>query len=287
MARRGKLCVREHAHEGLVLVGRGVGAREVGAGPGRHVDRRKDPAVHWNEVGREAHGDFTSGREGERLLDLGRVPMLAHLVGLDAPLHLREEHVLRGVAPRAGNAGFCVDDDRIGIDESPAQKRRQREDRAGRVAAGARHEARLADRFAMKLRKAVHRLLQQVGALVLPVGRLIDAPVVEPVVGREVDHLLPCVIHFGHGGHGRPVGKRSEDDIGPAGQLALGERVAHERGGVDEAREDLAHGPAVVLLARDRRDLNLGMNEQDPEQLKPRVAARAGDGDLDHLHDPP
>ena len=100
--------------EPLLVVGLPEQAEHVGLGhalgrPG--VDRGQDAAVHRGELGGEDHLGPAAGVAGEDLLDLGRVPVPADVVGRHALVALgKVGHQLRRPA-RPADAALGVDDD--------------------------------------------------------------------------------------------------------------------------------------------------------------------------------
>ena len=96
---------------------------------GRGVAGGQDAPVHRRQVRREEHG------RAERLLDLGRVPMIEQAVGREVLVHRAERRVrLRG-APCPGRTGRRVHDDPVGDHQPGAHERRQGQHRGRRVAA--------------------------------------------------------------------------------------------------------------------------------------------------------
>ena len=69
-----------------------------------------------------------------------------------------------GLAPRARRAGLAVGDQVLGVDDAGLEQRQEAQLHRGRIAARVADDARLADRVAIELGQAVHRLGEQVRA---------------------------------------------------------------------------------------------------------------------------
>ena len=79
----------------------------------------------------KADGHRLSRRIGKLFLNLRRVPVHAHPVGLDILIDLAVETVHLGPAPRAGSARFGIDDQGIGIYQPFLHQRVHRQEGTG------------------------------------------------------------------------------------------------------------------------------------------------------------
>ena len=231
----------------------------------------------------EVDDDVLAGGLGDLLLDLRRMAVLADRVGRQALAGLGEEEVLLEAAAGAGDAGLGVDDDVADVDLAARRERQQREQRRGRVAAGAGDEPRVADGGAVVLGEPVDRLGLKVHRLVLvAVPGLVGLGVAEPEVGRHVDELDLRVLRKHRPGDllRGAVGQAAEDgvDAAPVGVLDGGEARQLDEA---EMREDLGHGLAGMGVGGERRDLHLRMEEGEADEVGARVAGGAQHADPD------
>ena len=217
-----------------------------------------------------------STRAAEVLGDLGGVPVAAaDAVRRDAAHHLAAEQVrLRGLAGAAGARGRDHDD--VGLDEAGRDGRGEGERGDRRVAAGDRDPG-----GAGQLRALAGQLGQAVGpgpGVAAAVEPLPGRRVGEPVVGAAVDHhdLLP---QLGRDRAGLAVRERQEDDVVPGQGLGVG-LLEHPVGERDQVRLEAPSGSPALLPAGQRADLDLGVREQQAQQLTTGVPAGSGDGDL-------
>ena len=163
--------------------------------------------------------------------------MLGDVVGVIALGDLGVQHPLLGRAPGAGDAGGEVDDDLVRVDHPGPEQRQDAVDAGRRVAAGARHQPRGADRVAVELGQPVDRLGLQVERQVrMAVPVLVDRRVAQPEVGREVDDL-EVARQLRHHLLGRRVRQGAEGEVDPRPVHRLdGGRAAAGRGGAGAGR---------------------------------------------------
>ena len=273
------------ADEGLAPVAVGQhGAQAVRGGARRQldIDGGEDTPVHGHQMGRETDRDRPPRRPGEALLDLRRVPVGAHPVGVDALAHLGEQGALREPAAGAADPRLGVDDDVLGDDPAGLDQGHQRQQGGGGIAARTGHQARPGDGVAGQFAEAVDRILLQrrrpVGVAV-PAG--VGVFVGEPEIGRKVDHL--------------ETGRERRDDVlrGPVGQAAKhhvdgvpvhpveGHQIG--QGGARQVGKDRSEGFPGLAVGGEDADLGPRMAHQEPHQFGARVSAGADDGDPDRV----
>jgi hypothetical protein len=176
-----------------------------------------------------------------------------------------------------------IDDDVVPLDQAGPHQRRQREDRGGGVAAGIGDERRSADVLPEQLRQTVDRVPEPGGIRMLVAIPLeVGGSVVEPVIGREVDHLRAGGEDAGKDLGAGAVGEASEDTVGPLADLLWGEILERQIEPADEARMDARYRRTSILTAGDGNDLHLRVAEENLEQFQSGVAGGTEDGDFDH-----
>ena len=227
----------------------------------------------------ESDHDGRAGERGKLLFHLGRVPMggdavrLDVLVGLGVEVHGVDPPPL-GPCPR--HARLAVDHDALGAPQPALEQRRRREYRAHGVTAGIGHEGGAGDGLAVELGQSVHGFAQPGGVDVIRLvpGR-IECAVAQPVVGREVDDLAAELPEHGHRALGFHVRQREEDEVGLVAEtrgVELGEDQIRETA---QVREDPVEPLAGEPLGRHGHQLELGMDAEQSEGLRPHVAARS------------
>mmetsp|Transcript_25951 Transcript_25951/g.67087 ORF Transcript_25951/g.67087 Transcript_25951/m.67087 type:complete len:248 (-) Transcript_25951:137-880(-) len=210
-----------------------------------HVDRLLDAACHGREVGGERDERVSARGEAQPLLDLRQVPVVGDTVRRKPVGNLAEERALLRRAACAGHARLRVDNDAVALDQPRLQERHQRQLRRSGVAAWVGDDARAGDLLTVHLGEPVHRLgLKLRCAVRHVVPSLVHLCVLEPEVGREVNHL-DVGGHRGHYLMRHSVWQASEDDVN-----VLVRRLVHlDEGGqvvhVRELRVDFR-----ILLAR-------------------------------------
>ena len=110
----------------------------------------------------------------------------------------------------------------------------------------------------------------------------VGGSVVEPVIGREIDHLRTGGEDAGKDLGAGAVGEASEDTVGPLADLLRGEILERQIEPADEARMDARYRRTSILTAGDGDDLHLRVAEEDLEQFQGGVARGTEDGDFDH-----
>ena len=114
-----------------------------------------------------------------------------------------EQRVLLRPAARAGNARFGVDGDVVHVDQLCLRERHQRQQRRGRITAGAGDQPRGAYLLADRIRSGRRRLRPEApGAVLVAVPLRVHAHVAEPEIRRHVEDL-----------DGRIGGKDGGDDL--------------------------------------------------------------------------
>ena len=209
---------------------------------------------------------------------------MADAIGVEALRHLGEQHLLLRRPARPGHAGLGVDHDLVRHDRLGLEQRRQRKLRAARVAAGVGDEPRLLDLVAMHLDQAIDRLALQLRRMMLvAVPARIGRDVVQPEVGREVDHLglrrlgQKIADHLLRGGMRQRAERQIERGLLPVDAFDRDELRQLERRELREHRAHLLPGPAV---GGEQRELDVGMAQQQPHQLRAGVAGGAEHADF-------
>ncbi|CAK7282294.1 hypothetical protein SGPA1_20260 [Streptomyces misionensis JCM 4497] len=274
-ARGGPLARGQQVHEGLVGVGLLVGgAHRLRGRPGRGLGaaRGEDAAGHRGEGRGEGDGDPLPRDRAQVLDHLGGVPVAAaHAVRRHGAHDLAAQQVRLGRLARAGGAGGG-DDHGLGLGEPRRVGGVEGEGRRGGVAAGYGDALGAGERGAGagQLGEAVGPGAGVRGAVeLLPVGR-----VPEPEVGAHVDHEHVRAELFGDGG-GLPVRQREEHHVVPGERLGRGLLEHPVRQGPQVRLESAEPLPRVGVPGQ-RPDLDLGVREQQPQNLATRVPARPG-----------
>ncbi len=227
---------------------------------------------------REGHDHVAAGGQGELLVELGHVAVMADAIGVEALGHFREQHFLFRRPARAGHARLGVDDDLVGIDGLGFEQRNQRQLGAGRVAAGIGDEPRRLDLVPINFGQAVDRSLLQFGReMLVAVPARIGGGIGEAEIGREVDdfglrrprhQILDDLLR-------RAVRQRAEREIEPErlpiGVLDRGQR--RQRIG-RELRKDVGHGLAGAAIGRQQHDLDARMANAGAAPIPRRYSRR-------------
>ena len=212
--------------------------------------------------------------DGQLLDDLGRVAVAGRLEGAHGAAAFGVMRAESGRAARAGRSGLRLDDDRAReIDDLGLEEGVETEDAGGGHAAGAGDQIGVADLLAVQLGYAVDERSQQLRVLVLVAVPLrVVGGIAQPEVGAEVDDDRRLLAQLGHLPHGDAVRQRAEDDVG---RLQVGERRELEVGSLAQVGMDRTDELAGVPLRGDLLDRDLGMIEQQADQLAAGVAAAA------------
>lgn len=289
----------EHVHEGALAVEGAVlidvEGRVIGrVGRERYVRRGEQPAVQRGEVRREHEAPLA--RDTEDLLDLGRVAVRAHAIGLQVLVREAEMRARRGLLARARDA-------RDGIDDNGAAWSREAHADCGRrckrgccgIAAGAGDERGLAvgasagcacQIVGKELGQAERRAGQQVACRVGGVvPLLVDGRVLEAEVGREVDDRRAARHETRRHGERRRVRHGQEHELA-RGERRVVVRGEGEVGGAGEAGVLRVDARARQLVGRGNRELEVGMAQHEAHQLDARKPRRTHDTRLDGHVDP-
>jgi len=170
----------------------------------------------------------------------------------------------------------------IKIHRARFHQRQQPKLHRGRIAARVRDEARRADFLAIDFAQPVHGLGDQLrrGVLdlvpALPFGDILQAK-----VGGDVDDAHARVDERARLAHGDAVGCGEKHDVAFL-QLRLVRMGEGERHVAAQAREQGAHRRARFLARSNRRELDLRVLCQQPQQFDARIARSADNSSLDH-----
>ena len=246
---------------------------------------REDAARQRRRDGHEAQLDAGRARGRQRLEDLRRVLVLQLLVRFQVHGAHRVVRPGRRRDAAARRAGHADDVHARARQLAGARQRQQAELDRRREAAGRRHRARRADRLAVQLGQAVDEAAQQLGVGVLgAVVALVRGRVAQPKVARHVDHLHTRRDDRGRVVRRHLVGQRQQRDVGAARRLVGRDVLEAQRAA---ARQRRVHGPERLAHVVDRDDadqLDVGMDEQAPDQLGAAVPRAADDDGLEALH---
>ena len=156
-----------------------------------HMAGHHFAARHRDEVRGERHLDrIVTGHQPQFLLDLRRMPVGAHPIGMDAFGHLAEQVSFLQATASPGCPGLGVDDDRVRIDDERVHQRQKDEQDRGRVAARTRHEVGPGDLVGIKLTEPIDGIGSPLWRKVLAaIGSRIGLRITETVVSRQVDHF--------------------------------------------------------------------------------------------------
>ncbi len=185
--------------------------------------------------------------------------------------------VLRRLAAALARADLAFDHDRTrAIDDVGGEERQQREDRSRRVAARAGQAPRALDAVPVKLGDAVHPAADGVRMWMrLAIPALVIGGVAESMVAREVDDQIGAPFELV--GAVRTVRQAEEQHIAPLDVLVPDELQVRALPEVRMRRRDRLAGER--LAPRDHL-ADLGMREQEAQQLTTGVPAGADDADL-------
>ena len=146
---------------------------------------------------REDHVHIMTGNLRERLLDLGRVAVVRHAIGLHGLVCVAEMRTRVGRTACAGDAGNGVGDHEVTRGKPGLERGNRGKRRCRGIAARHCDENRLAllvtllqreKPAAVELGQAVDRLAKKLGACVRgAVPLLVDGRIMQAVVRREVD----------------------------------------------------------------------------------------------------
>ena len=118
--------------------------------------------------------------------------------------------------------------------------------------------------------------------VVLAVPLLVIRLVFEAEIRAHIDVELARVEAPARDGLGEPGGQRAKDDVAAVGDGGvIGEGLAEDAG---ELRIDFADRPPLKGDGGDGRDLDKRVGEEQPHDLKSRVAGGADDARFDLLH---
>ena len=168
------------------------------------------------------------------------------------------------------------------------QEGEEREDDGGRVTAGRGDKAGIGDGCAVDFGETEDRFGEEFGGWVgFAVEFLVDFGVVDAEVGAEVDDAEAFVEKGGGVGCGFAVREGEEGDFGTAGGdlIHVGvDKIEVRTGKAGEAGEDSADGSANVAARGDRDEVDLGVREEEADQVAPCVSAGSENGCFDALH---
>ena len=245
---------------------------------------------------REDDGHLAARHVGEGLLDLGRVAVLGHAVGLDGLVGVAVVRARGAAAPGAGDAGDGVGYHEVAGREARGEGGRRGEGRGRGIAARHGHEHGLARGAARgelgkpgaeELRQAVYRASEQLGARVrggVPV--LVDGGVAQAVVGGEVEHGHAALEQRRREREARGVRDGEEGDVRRRGDgVRLGQRK-REVAGARKGRVDRVEARAGLLAVRGHGQLEVGMAQDEAAGLDARIARCPHDARPDASHAP-
>ncbi len=217
------------------------------------------------------------------LLDLGGVAMVEQAVGGDVLVGGAEQAGVLQRATGAAHAGDRVDDDARRLDRTLAHEGRQGEARRRDVAARRGDQPGALELAAVQLGQPVDRLGEQLRLVVLePVPAGVQAGVLQPVGGGEVDDAADPPDELRGERHRRLVGKPEEHEIELAGPIDV-ERLEHEVGVARrQARVERGSRGAGLAVAGGVPHVELGVLGAEAQELGSRVARGADDADCDH-----
>ena len=246
-----------------------------------------DAAADRQQMGHEAERNpVLTGGEREFLLDFRGVAVSRQPVGGHAFVAFREQMGLRQLASGAAEAAGRADDEACGVDEPFAQQWHQRQDHAGRVAAGAGDQARGGQLVAVDFGHAVDRLGQQSGrGMRLAVGGGVDRRVAQPEVGAQVDDAQAGIEQWQREFMRQSVWQGEEGDVaagtGDRGDVGLAEL---QPGCGAHPSDDFAQRASGVLARGHAGELDPRVSREDCDQLLARVSVGTDHGDIDPVH---
>ncbi len=235
---------------------------------------------------REDHASL----EPEYLLDFGSVPVRGDAVGLEVLVGEAEVGALRGLLAGARDARHGIDHDHaVGRNEPGAHGRGRSEGRGRRIAPGTGHErGRAGGHEPGGLRQAVGEQLGQAERrlrqkLELRVQRvvvaLVHGSILQPEVGREVDHRDALVKQHRRMLQGDRVRNRQERHV-EVGEVGLAVALEDQVGAAGEDGIRFGDGSAGQGVRRDGRKFETGMLKQDADKLDAGESCASDDSSL-------
>ena len=141
-------------------------------------------------MGGEADGYRISCGIGQLLLDLRRMAVAGHPVGLDAFIDLAEEVVRLGSPTCPGGSGLGIYDDRIAVNQSFLEKGVNSQDRAGGITAGIGQDPSPLHLLPVDLTQSIDCLRQILGRFMRNlIPLLIDLDILQTKIRAEIDNL--------------------------------------------------------------------------------------------------
>ncbi len=214
------------------------------------------------------------------LLHLGCVPVVEQAVGREVLVHRAE---VAGVLERptgARNPGRSVHHDAGRLDQSGPHQGGQGQRGRRRVAAGHGHPGGADDLVPEQLGQPVREVGQQLGSGVLGAVPLrVGRRILQPEVGREVQHPRHPVLHLGHDRLAGAVGQAAEHDVEPVHGLGRVRLEGHVAVDGAQARIEIGHRRARLGVPRGQHHLHLRMARHQPHELGAGVPRRPHDPD--------
>ncbi len=167
----------------------------------------------------------------QRHLHFGRMTVVEQPISGKASVHRGEAGRFLCFTAGAADAGGCIDDQAVGLDEARIDKRLQRKDRRGGIATGRGHRLCSADRLAVQLGNAVDEAAKQLWRLVcMAVPALVSRRLVQSEVSAKIDERDAGIEDCGRDPLALAMRKRCEDEIDPVeGAVEFLERCVPDR----------------------------------------------------------
>jgi len=254
----------------------------------RQIERCQDAPVDGDQVRCELDRDFFTGGQRELFFDLGKVPVFGHAVGPDTFVAFAEKIIDLGFPAGAADATEGIGDDAGRLDQSGFEQRKDRQDDAGRIAAGRRDEQGFFDMVPVKFGQAINGFFQEIRrGMIVGVKLLVDFGAFEPEIGAEVDDDANSVDerHGVFGGDAMGLGE--EDGVGLFGQdfgVGLSEPERPGFGMAGELWEHLRQRLAGILARGHGDQFRVRMIQQQLHQDLAGITRRADDRHFFRFH---
>ena len=272
---------RHHVDERLVRIALLEERLEVGFLGDPRVKRGVDAADHRRQVRREnqPHARFAACARPCAISGRWRWPGTPYALKLSHASAKQSVHSALRPAPQTPDFASAM---RCGeVDDAGLEQRQEAELHRGRIAAGIRDDARLADALAVHLAagRTPPRAPAPGQACFILYQRSHSRDVLHAEVRREVDHAHAGVEQRARLVHGDAVRRGEEHDVARRQRFArgLGEL---EIDAAAQVGEHAAHRRAGFLARGDRRQLAPRMLREQAQQLDARVARAADDSSL-------
>ena len=281
---------RQHLNAGTVAIG---GAEQHGAIfggeagiPQARIDRGQQAPHHRQQMGRELKLHPMAGHLARQLLDFAGVAMAHHAIGRHGFGRFGQQQILLGGATATGSAGFGINHDAAGFNQSLLEERQQGQQAGGGEAARRRHQPGGGDPLRrLPLHQAVDGLFTEstIRARELAgFGSIHVLPLTQgavAVVGGEIHHPHTPLQQRGNQLGGEAIGQAQHCQISCCRNRVGIRAMHHQVGGQRQERHQLTPALAAAAFAPQKGDRKLGVSQQQPQRLQTSVTTGTDHGD--------